>query len=113
MECGKLGLSSAIEVIVVSHVPTKGVNAYQMSKDGRSKTYGFLSKNPRDVLTWEFEKDFPVIGLYGYQKKNKQTREIRINQLGFYILDSVCAANKPEEENDGSEFTIEQPDFTD
>ncbi len=41
-----------------------------MAKDGKSKTYGELSRISDNVLKWEFEEDFPIIGLYGYQGKN-------------------------------------------
>ena len=66
--CGTLLLTSELQVLRASVEPDLGVNAFQVAKDGRSKTYGILSRVSSDLLRWEFEESFPVIGLYGYQK---------------------------------------------
>ena len=41
-----------------------------MSKDGNSKVYGIFASRKENILLWEFEEDYPVIGLYGYQKED-------------------------------------------
>ena len=46
-----------------------------------------------------------MIGLFGYQSGS------RINQIGFYLLDSECAATKPEETEEVEE-EVEEPDVT-
>ena len=70
-----------------------------------------MSRIASDILRWEFEEKFPVIGLYGYQKteENEEDSGQRhpIKQVGFYTLDVDCVAITPEDETQGSEFNID------
>ena len=103
--CGTLILTSPIEVLRASYVEDYGVNAFQMAKLGKSKTYGEIDASNSNVLMWEFDiENFPLIGLYGYQTTRLEVKQI--NQLGFYTLDVNCALTVPEEEGEDVEFSI-------
>ena len=61
--CLELGLTSPIEILELSKTDKRGVDALRLTKDERSKTFGYLSE---DIYSLEFEELFPLIGLYGY-----------------------------------------------
>ena len=56
-----------------------GLIGLEITQNGVPKKYGTFSKDPTEITEWEFNDEYPMIGLYGYQKEkaNKYVKIIR------------------------------------
>ena len=81
-ECIQTEPKSQIKELEFSHTVGQGINALEITIEGKMKTFGQLDK---ETFKIGFREEAPLIGLYGYEDNGL------INQIGFYTMIAQCS----------------------